>query len=181
MAISLRDYQEEAVRAVRHCWRKGEKRVLVSFPTGTGKTWLFVFIIYAARENGLRCLVLVNTDELVQQTVEKLERVGVNVGIMKAGKNEWTRDVVVASVQTLSKPTRLFNLPPNHFGLVITDECHYANAPSYQRVLWYFRDAWHLGVTATPFRGDKQSLAGAGWDTVAYVYPLKRAIEEKWL
>jgi len=144
-------------------------------------TWLFVFIIYAARENGLRSLVLVNTDELVQQTVEKLERVGVNAGIMKAGKNEWTRDVVVASVQTLSKATRLYNLPPNHFGLVITDECHYANAPSYQRVLWYFKDAFHLGVTATPFRGDKKSLAGAGWDTVAFVYPIKKAIEEKWL
>lgn len=181
MAIQLREYQEAALRAIRRAWRLGEKRVLMSMPTGCGKTWVFVFIIYAARENGLRCLVLVNTDELVQQTVEKLEKVGINAGIMKAAKNEWTRDVVVASVQTLSKATRLYNLPPNHFGLVITDECHYANAPSYQRVLWYFRESFHLGVTATPFRGDKKSLAGAGWDTVAYVYPLKKAIEEKWL
>lgn len=181
MAIDLRGYQSEAISAIRIAWRKGHKRVLSSLPTGTGKTWIFVFLIWGARENGMRSLVLVNTDELVQQTIEKLERVGVNAGIVKAGKNEWTRDVVVASVQTLSKPTRLFNIPPNYYGLVITDECHYAVSPSYQRILWYFRDSWHLGTTATPFRGDKKSLAAGGWDTVAYVFPLKRAIAEKWL
>lgn len=181
MAIELRGYQRDALLAVRRDWREGHKRCLVSMPTGTGKTWIFVFAIYSARANGLRCLVLVNTDELLDQTVEKLRKVGVDPGVIKGSKNEWSRDVVVASVQTLSRASRLYNLPPNHFGLIITDEAHYANAPSYQRVLWYFADAWHLGVTATPFRGDKKSLAGAGWNTVSYVYTMQQAIKEKWL
>jgi superfamily II DNA or RNA helicase len=159
----------------------GDKRVLVSMPTGCGKTWVFVFMAYAVKENGLRTVILENTDELVRQTVEKLERVGVYPGVIQGTKNEWTKDVVVASIQTLSKASRLYNLPPNHFGFIIVDECHYANAPSYQRVLNYFKDAWMLGVTATPFRGDKKSLAGAGWDAVANVYPLQKAIEEGWL
>ena len=144
-------------------------------------TWLFVFAIWGARANGLRSLILENTDELIEQTVEKLKRIGVNPGVIKAGKNQWTSDVVVASVQTLSKSSRLFNLPPNHFGLVITDEAHYANAPSYQKVLYYFGDAWHLGVTATPFRGDKRSLAGAGWHVVSYVYTMQQAVKDGWL
>jgi ATP-dependent helicase IRC3 len=181
MTIKLRNYQEECIESVRSCWREGHKRVLVSMPTGCGKTWVFVFVIYMARENGLRSIILVNTDQLVSQTIEKLAIVGVKAGIIKAQKNEWTNDVVVASIQTISKLGRLHNIPPNHFGLVITDECHYGNSESYQRVLWYFQDAWHLGVTATPFRGDKKSLAGAGWDTVAYVYPIKKAIEDDWL
>jgi len=181
MAIDLRDYQRTALDAVRRDWRNGYKRTLISLPTGTGKTWIFVFSIWGARTNGLRSLVLENTDELIEQSVEKLRRVGVNPGIIKGSKNEWTRDVVVASVQTLSKSSRLYNLPPNHFGLVITDEAHYANAPSYQRVLWYFADSWHLGVTATPFRGDKRSLAGAGWNVVSYVYSMQQAIRDRWL
>lgn len=179
--IELRQYQREALEAFRRDWRNGVKRVLVSMPTGTGKTWLYVFAIWGARKNGLRSLVLENTDELIEQSVEKLKRVGVEPGVIKAGKNEWMRDVVVASVQTLSKTNRLYNLPPNHFGLVITDEAHYANAPSYQRVLWYFANSWHLGVTATPFRGDKKSLAGAGWDAVSYVYTMQQAIKDDWL
>lgn len=181
MAIALREYQLEACGAIQRCWRQGDKRVIISLATGLGKTWIFVFLAYAVKTNGIRTVIIENTDELVNQTVAKLQRVGVEAGIIKGVKNEFMREVVVASVQTLSKASRLYNLPPNHFGFVITDECHYANAPSYQRVLGYFRDAWHLGVTATPFRGDKKSLAGAGWDSVAYVYPIKRGIAEGWL
>lgn len=181
MTIELREYQREALAAVRRDWRQGYKKCLVSMPTGTGKTWLFVFSIWGARQNGLRSLVLENTDELIEQSVEKLRKVGVEPGVIKAGRNEYMRDVVVASVQTLSKSSRLYNLPPNHFGLIITDEAHYANAPSYQRVLQFFFNAWHLGVTATPFRGDKRSLAKAGWDIVSYVYTLQKAVKDGWL
>jgi len=144
-------------------------------------TWVFVFIIYSALQNGLKSLVLVNRDELVQQTVEKLERVGVHPGVVKAAKNEWTKDVVVASIQSLSQESRLSEIPPNYFAVVITDECHYANAPSYQRVLWHFDEAWHLGVTATPFRANNRTLAPAGWDSIAYTYSVKRAIVDGYL
>ena len=181
MTISLREYQQEAIECVRKDWRAGLKRALISLPTGTGKTWIFVFAIWGARANGLRSLVLENTDELIEQSVEKFKRVGITPGVIKAGRNEWTSDVVVASVQTLSRSNRLGNIPPNHFGLVITDEAHYANAISYQRVLWHFAHAWHVGVTATPFRGDKRSLAGAGWDIVSYVYTMQQAIKDGWL
>ena len=144
-------------------------------------TVIFLFVIYHTMKNGLRCLVLCNTDELVNQAKNKLELVGIKPGIVKAGKDEWDRDVVVASIQTISRTNRLENIAPNFFGVIITDECHFANSPTYQRVLQFFDQAWHLGVTATPFRGDKQSLAGAGWDSVAYVYSLQQAITDGWL
>jgi superfamily II DNA or RNA helicase len=181
VAIELRPYQREAREAVRAAWREGYRKVLISLATGTGKTWIFVFIIWDARANGMRSLVLVNTDELVDQTVAKLRKVGVNPGIVKGPRNEWNRDVVVASIQTLCRFSRMHEIPPSFFELIIVDECHYANAGSYQRVLWYFGAGWHLGVTATPFRGDKKSLAVAGWDTVAYVYSTDTAVEQGWL
>ena len=144
-------------------------------------TVIFLFVIYHAMKNGLRSLVLANTDELVNQAKEKLVKVGIKPGIVKAGKDEWDNEVVVASIQTISRSARLQNIAPNHFGVVITDECHFANSPTYQRVLQYFDSAWQLGVTATPFRGDKASLANAGWDSMAYVYSLQEAMKDGWL
>ena len=181
MSIKLRDYQLAGVKGTRREWAAGNKHTIVAMPTATGKTWLFCFIIHMALRNGHRCLVLVNLDELVHQTVEKLRRIGIRPGVVKADRNEWSRDVVVASVQTLSSKRRLYVIPPSRFNIVIVDECHFANSASFQRVLQYFGEAYHLGCTATPFRGDHKSLADAGWQSVAYVYPWTKAVEDGWL
>lgn len=181
MAITLRPYQKEALLAVRSSWGSGFKNVIISMPTGSGKTIVFLFLIHDAHKNGHRCIVLVNTDELVQQTVRKLGRVGIAAGIVKGRQNEWTRPVVVASVQTIARKRRLTYIQPRRFGLCIVDECHYANSVSYQRVLDHLKARFVLGVTATPFRGDHQSLADAGWEAIPYVYSLDDAIRDKWL
>jgi len=144
-------------------------------------TWIFVFIVHMVRANGLKCLILVNTDELVLQTKEKLAKIGIQCGIVKASKNEIHKDVVVASIQTISRDDRLLSIAPNEFMVVITDECHLANAFSYQKVLQYFQDSWHLGVTATPFRGDKKSLEAGGWHSIAFYYSIEDAIRDGWL
>jgi superfamily II DNA or RNA helicase len=181
MAISLRTYQSEALAAARADWSSGAERIIVSMPTGSGKTILFLFLIHGAHENGHRCIVLVNSDVLVHQTVQKLGRVGIAAGVIKAKYNEWSRPVVVASVQTLSRKERLQYVPPGRFGLCIVDECHYANSASYQRTLRHLRAKYVLGVTATAFRGDNQSLADAGWERVSYAYSLEDAVRDGYL
>jgi hypothetical protein len=52
-------------------------------------------------------------------------------------------------------------------GLVITDECHHAAAPSYRKIYDALPDALQLGVTATLERGDGVGL-GSVWDDVVY-------------
>ena len=37
----LRAYQSEALTAIRNAYRAGKRRVIVSLPTGTGKTVVF--------------------------------------------------------------------------------------------------------------------------------------------
>lgn len=181
MAIKLRPYQHEALLAARTDWADGAKQIIVSMPTGSGKTIVFLFLIHGAHTNGHRCIVLVNSDVLVHQTVKKLGRVGIAAGVVKAKQNEWSRPVVVASVQTLSQPRRLNYIPPGRFGLCIVDECHYANAVSYQRTLNHLASRYVLGVTATPFRGDAESLVAAGWERVSYVYSLDDAVRDGYL
>jgi superfamily II DNA or RNA helicase len=134
---------------------------------GTGKTVIFCTV--AKNRNG-RTLILAHRDELIQQAVDKLEMVwdGVSAGVVKAERNEIDKQVVVGSVQTVSRENRLEQLPAD-FDFIVSDEAHHSAAATYQRIYKYlgvmaegeeFRtDTLHLGVTATPQRTDKIGLS----------------------
>ena len=140
---------------------RGVHRPLLVLPTGTGKT--IVFALLVQRRRG-RSLILAHRDELIQQAVDKLHLVDptLPLGVVQAARDEHTAPTVVASVQTLSRRTRLTRLAPD-FQTIVIDEAHHAPAPTYRRILEYCR-AWHpegplvVGVTATPERGDRHSL-----------------------
>jgi len=161
--LALRPYQREALERIREAQARGIRRPLVQMPTGTGKTVLFSHLI---AQRGGRSLVLAHRDELLDQAAQKLRAVlpGARVGKVKAEKDEHGAPIVVASVQTLSRPARLARVVPD-FTTVVVDEAHHAAAESYRRVLGHLRafepdGPLVLGVTATPARGDGQGLDG---------------------
>ncbi len=159
-APTLRDYQHEALAAIESGWTSGLRRLLLTLPTGTGKTVIFAECI---RCNTGRSLILVHTDELVRQALEKLALMGVtDVGVVKAERNEHDQPVVVASIQTLSREARLTQVSRDS-SLIVVDECHHSVAETYRRTLEAFGAFADdgprlLGVTATPERGDEQDL-----------------------
>lgn len=203
----LRPYQRQAIEA---CWAAitpEVNRVAVEMATGLGKTITFAALIdewldantwqreWPQRPNTV--LVLVHTDELVRQAVDKIKLVTRGrwtVGVVKAGQNETTADIVVASVQTLAKPGRREQI--TDVGLIIVDECHHATARSYTDTLEWF-DALpvrydltpHLdrtaavptfGFTATLARSDGTGL-GQVWQDLAFSRSLPWAIRQGWL
>src|SRR5690606_20272020 len=60
---------------------------------------------------------------------------------------------VFASVQSLAS-YGASNLPADHFEVVVIDEFHHAQAPTYRRLLDHLHPVELLGLTATPERGD---------------------------
>jgi superfamily II DNA or RNA helicase len=88
--------------------------------------------------------------------------------------------LVVSSVQTLSRPTRLERFGSTHFSTIIVDEAHRSISPSYSRIINYFAGAKLLGVTATPDRGDKKSL-GAVFQDIAHEISLVELIRAGYL
>ena len=171
--LSLRDYQQEAVEAVIAEARNGVRRQLVVLPTGAGKT--IVAAGLSARSHG-RILMLVNRDELVQQSVEKLGYVWPeqDIGVVKAERDEHDRHVVVASVQTLQHPKRRERLDAKSFSLVIADEAHHSPAPGWVSTLEALGVLPNpepgrllLGITATPMRADGIGLK-AVFEKVVY-------------
>ena len=169
--FNLRPYQVEAVEAINEHWEDWKRELLV-LPTGCGKTVVFNTV---ANQRPPKTLILAHRDELIEQARDKYcGMFGEMPGKIKASEND-IRPVTVGSVQTMCR--RDYS---GMFGTVIVDEAHHAISPSYQAVLDQFPDAKVLGVTATPDRGDKRSLARY-FDGIAYEYKLRTAIEEGYL
>lgn len=184
--IVLRDYQQEAVTAVLQAKDKGVYRQLVVLATGTGKT-----IVFCAIAQNLKwpTLVLAHRDELVRQAAEKFEMVwpGASLGIVKSQENDHQgKDVVVASVQTLSQKKRLAEFTPERFGFLVCDEAHHSPSQSYLKIfnsLGFLEDRPDkllLGVTATPFRGDGIGL-GAVFQKIVYQRSILAMVRDGYL
>ena len=169
--FNLRPYQVEAVEAINRHWQDWQRELLV-LPTGCGKTVVFNTI---ANQRPGKTLILAHRDELIEQARSKFYSMfGDTPGKIKASESD-IRYVTVGSVQTMCR--RDYS---GLFDTVIVDEAHHAISPSYQTVLGQFPEAKVLGVTATPDRGDKKSLARY-FDGIAYEYKLKNAVSDGYL
>jgi len=181
--LTPRPYQYEAVAALLAAAARGLQRPLLVLPTGTGKTIVFALLV---QRRGGRALILAHRDELIQQAVDKLRLVDptLPLGVVQATRDEHTAPIVVASVQTLSRRTRLTRVVPD-FQTIVIDEAHHAPAPTYRRILDYCR-AWHpdgplvVGVTATPERGDRHSLRQI-FDRIVYQKTLVEMMQAGYL
>lgn len=185
--IQYRDYQCDARDAAFGEFDAGIPSTLIVKPTGTGKTVLAGMCIEEALcGHGRRSLFVAHRETLITQAYKTFCRFGfetaVEMGSQDARKHEalvGKPDVVVGSVQTL-QDDRLLLWNPNSFGLIIIDECHRALTDMYTKLLNHFDGYWLLGITATPSRGDRRNL-GSRFQTKAYEYRLRQAIQEQWL
>ena len=180
--VPLRPYQMDAIAAIHTAYARGLRRQVLALPTGAGKTVVFVELI---RQRGGRALILVHRDELISQTYDKLAIVGQNdVGIGKAERDEHEHQVVLASVQTVSRPNRLARLVPN-FETVVVDEAHHSPAETYRRVLTAVKvfepdGPLLLGATATPERADGTGLDEI-FEEIVYRRTIPEMVAESWL
>lgn len=181
--MELRPYQEEAKAAVFRQWEEGNRKTLLVLPTGCGKTIVFAKITEECVRKGERVLILAHRGELLEQAADKIGKAtGLMCATEKAEQScigSWFR-VVVGSVQTMMRESRLQQFEADYFDTIIIDEAHHCISDSYQNILKYFRGAKVLGVTATPDRGDMKNL-GTVFQSLAYEYTLPKAIREGYL
>lgn len=186
--FELRPYQVEAVDATFDSWAEHDSLLMVK-ATGLGKTVAFAEVIERWPDEQGRILVMAHRDELIQQACEKIEyhvgeRPEIEMAARTAGRHGVlsASNVIVTSVQTMSRPKRMQRFDPEEFGLLIIDEAHHAPAATYRRVIDYFSRGGLrvLGVTATPNRKDKKAL-GDVFESVCYSMDICDGIDEGWL
>lgn len=159
--MKLRPYQTAAIDAVTAAYAGGHHGVLLVVPTGGGKTVIYSEITRSLVAAGAPVLIVEPAVELVEQSRDKLIRLGVpRVGIVAAGWGQgYNPDpgafAQVATVQTLrSRPDALLRRPR----FIVFDEAHLSAADSYALIRARYPDARRLGVTATPWRLDGQGF-----------------------
>jgi DNA repair protein RadD len=147
---TLRPYQRELVDGVHDAWTR-HRSVLMQLGTGGGKTHTAATLI---SELPGRVVFAAHLDSLVTDTARRLRAHGVECGVVAAG-HDATPDarVQVCSLGTLHARSLT---PPAE--TVVLDECHRAQAGTVRAWLERYPSARHLGLTATPQRGDGQPL-----------------------
>jgi superfamily II DNA or RNA helicase len=156
MRAALRPYQVEAVENIRAALRRGRRRVLLTLPTGAGKTLTAASMIAGALERGKRSLFVAHRKELIDQTVAAFARLGItSVGVIRASdrRRDSSQPIQVASVQTLARRKQ------DDFDLVFVDEAHRSPARTYaEHVFERHKRAVIVGLSATPVRQDNKPL-----------------------
>src|SRR6218665_283609 len=153
----LYHYQENDIHAIfERIRQKPVDRLLYQLPTGGGKTVVFSEITKRFIEQFSRkVFVLTHRTELSRQTSKTLGNLGVKNKIINSSvsrlsnKNDY--DCYVAMVETLKNRIKSKKIPTDDVGLIIIDEAHHN---SFRKLLGNFKNAFVIGVTATPFSSD---------------------------
>ena len=178
-ALTPRPMQQLALRELARLRTDGERRALVVAATGLGKTCLAAF----DATDFQRTLFIAHREELLVQAEAAYRAVHPNrsCGLVQGSQRELDRDMVFATIQTLTRPEVLAALSAAQFDHIVVDEFHHAAAESYRRVLEALRPRFLLGLTATPYRADNRDVHALCDDNVAYQVGLFEAIALGWL
>ena len=171
------------IKNLRKIQEAGERKALLISATGTGKTYASAF---AMRELGFqRVLFLVHRNQIAKQAKKSFRKVfsgQVSMGLVTGKYQEYDKDFIFATIQTLSKEENLQRYEKTAFDAIVIDEAHHSAANSYKKVLDYFEPKLWLGMTATPDKRD-DNLEGRNIyeifnHQIAYEIRLQDAMEE---
>jgi type I restriction enzyme R subunit len=192
-----RYYQQIAINRTVEAILRGQRRVLLTMATGTGKTAVAFQIcwkLWNARWNRTgehrrpRILYLADRNILIDQPKDGIfAAFGDARCKIESGEVVKSREMYFAIYQALAEDERREGLfkafPQDFFDLVIVDECHRGSAredSAWRAILEYFEPAYQLGMTATPLR-DETRDSYAYFGNPLYTYSLRQGIEDGFL
>lgn len=179
--LTLRPYQIECIEKIRREIRAGRRAVILQMATGGGKTAVSASIMQSATSKGKKCLFIAAGRELINQTESLLVRMGLDRGIIMAGRGyNYQAPIQVASLDTLysrSIKRKVLSLPPAD--VVVFDECHGCAAPSARTLFDSYPNAVRLGLSATPCRLDGKGLDF--YQAIVVAIPSRQLIRDGYL
>ena len=200
----VRYYQQKAVENILEGIAKGDKRLLLTLATGTGKTKIAFHIAWKLfqsrwnltgdKQRRPRILFLADRNILANQAFNEFspfpEDTLVRIdpaSVRKRGKVPTNGNIFFTIFQTfVTESTGAPNFgeyPIDFFDLIIVDECHRGGATedgNWRAILDYFSPAVQLGLTATPKRRDNVDTY-AYFGEPRYIYSLKEGIGDGYL
>jgi superfamily II DNA or RNA helicase len=169
--VELREYQLEAIEAVRALIRGGKKNIVLCAPTGSGKTVIGAYLINESKKKDKRSAFVVDRITLIGQTSDTFEKYGIDHGVIQADhpkQASWKR-VQICSAQTVARRAW-----PDA-DLLVIDEAHTVMKVVSDRITP--RDTVTIGLTATPFTKGLAKL----YDGLVNVTTTNQLIRDKFL
>jgi len=160
----LRDYQKEAINEIFKSLDAESNKGLVTLATGLGKTIIASTFISKFLDENPHCnvLVLAHMTELVRQLAQaswsQLNCETITSVWADGERPKIFHGVVFATWQSILKAIDNDEIKSGFYDLIIVDECHHAPSNSFSKLLKKLNPSYLLGVTATPWRSDKNSL-----------------------
>ncbi len=168
LPFSARGYQTKADENIMSAYEKGNRHIIWTGATGSGKTIIGANRTLEFALKGMKGIWIVHKIEILLQTIKKLVDYGFQPGIIRGKENMIDSMVFVSMVQTLSRNDRLDFLLKNCLKLdyVIIDEYHHAISDTWMMIIAllqkYNPNILILGLTATPGRTDRIGLKHTG-------------------
>ncbi len=185
-----RYYQQIAVNRTVEAIANGQNRILLVMATGTGKTYTAFQIIHRLWKSGVkkRILFLADRNALIDQTRRgDFKHFKDKMTVVKHRQIDKSFEIYLALYQGLSGTDEAANVykqfSREFFDLVVIDECHRGSAKDYsswREILTYFKNATHIGLTATPKETKETSNTEYFGDPV-YTYSLRQGIDDGFL
>jgi type I restriction enzyme R subunit len=191
-----RYYQQIAINRTVQAILQGQRRVLLTMATGTGKTVVAFQIcwkLWSSRWNRTgehrkpRILYLSDRNFLVDDPKDKIFAPFGDARHKIQGEAVKSREMYFATYQAIASDERRPGLfreySRDFFDLVIVDECHRGSAKdesNWREILDWFEPAFQLGMTATPLREDNRDTY-LYFGNPLYTYSLKQGIEDGFL
>jgi type I restriction enzyme R subunit len=185
-----RYYQQIAVNRTVEAIANGQDRILLVMATGTGKTYTAFQIIHRLWKSGAkkRILFLADRNALIDQTRRgDFKHFKDKMTVVKHRQIDKSYEIYLALYQGLSGSDEDANVykqfSRDFFDLIVIDECHRGSAKedsSWREILSYFKNATHIGLTATPKETKETSNTEYFGDPV-YTYSLKQGIDDGFL
>lgn len=190
-----RYYQQIAIHRVIESILLGQKRILATLATGTGKTCVAFQIcwkLWSSRWNRTgeyrrpKILFLADRNILVDDPMAKMfAPFGDARHKIAGGDVSQSRDMYFGIYQALSTASAdvFRQYRRDFFDLIIIDECHRGSSrdeSAWRAVLDYFEPAVQFGMTATPLREESRDSYEYFGNPV-YTYSLRQGIEDGFL
>lgn len=190
-----RYYQQIAIDRVIEAILLGQKRVLATLATGTGKTAVAFQVcwkLWNSRWNRTgeyrrpKILFLADRNILVDDPMAKMfAPFGDARHKIAGGDVSQSRDMYFGIYQALSTASEevFRQYRPDFFDLIVIDECHRGSSrddSNWRAVLDYFAPAVQFGMTATPLREESRDSYEYFGNPV-YTYSLRQGIEDGFL